>query len=55
MKAKQIGNGTNKDLKEKSWVEWQQLRYLSNEMLTVTATDPTLPIYANPILSNRFN
>ena len=33
--------------------EWHMLRYRSMVILTVAPTDPTLPIFTNPILFKR--
>ena len=43
-KVKMIGMGNNKDLYLNFSFGWQQFKYLSTDILTVTATDPTLPM-----------
>ena len=48
-----IGAGSRSDLNINLSFGWQQFKYRSIDILTVTATDPTLPICANPILERK--
>ena len=45
-----IGAGSRRDLNINLSFGWQQFKYRSTDILTVTTTDPTLPICAKPIL-----
>ena len=53
-KANAIGKGNNKHLHVKLFVGWQTLMYRSTAMLIVTATDPTLPMCAKPMLKKTY-
>ena len=48
--ANEIGNRPNKYFRENVAVGWQTAIYLAKAMLTVTPTDPTLPMLPKPTL-----
>lgn len=48
-----IGAGSRRDLNINLSFGWQQFKYRSTDILTVTTTDPTLPICAKPILHKK--
>lgn len=54
MIANATGTGSRSDLLQCAEVGWQTLKYLSIVMLTVIKTEPTLPMWASPILKIKY-